>query len=173
MERRALAKIPEQGWNGTECAARLGGIAQHKWHGCVVWRAGDGSAIWRADETDLLPRPPVGTAVLSEAPKLPNEWWKALNATLDALALQPTRRIATPDTVTITQELVTASIRIVFPGDFDTTVERWVSAHADLNWANITAPVFSLFDWEDWGSAPLGAEQRDIVGEFPCDPSLG
>ncbi len=116
--------------------------------------------MWRADETELLPSPPVGTAVLSQAPKLPNEWWNALNATLDALASQPTRRIATPDTAAITQELVTASIRSVFPEDFDTTVERWVPAHADLNWANITAPVFSLFDWEDWGTRRWGWTAR-------------
>ncbi|WP_200422310.1 hypothetical protein [Streptomyces sp. Y2F8-2] len=172
VERRAHAQIPEQGWNGTECAARLEGVAQPEWHGCMVWRAGDGSAMWRADETELLPSPPVGTAVLSQAPKLPNEWWNALNATLDAPASQPTRRIATPDTAAITQELVTASIRSVFPEDFDTTVERWMPAHADLNWANITAPVFSLFDWEDWGSAPLGLDSATLWASSLVIPAL-
>lgn len=110
--------------------------------------------------------------MLSKAPKLPDEWWKALNATLDALASQPTSRIATPDTATITRELVTASIRSVFSGDFDTTVERWVSAHADLNWANITAPVFSLFDWEDWGNAPLGLDSATLWVSSLAIPAL-
>jgi hypothetical protein len=82
--------------------------------------------MWRADETELLPGAPIGTAVLSEAPELPNEWWAALNASLDALAAQNTRRIATPDTVSITQALVTECIRGVFSGGFDMTVERWV-----------------------------------------------
>ncbi|MGW0864395.1 hypothetical protein [Streptomyces sp. NPDC002611] len=172
IERRTLGKIPDQGWNGTECAARLKDIALPEWHGCVVWRDADTPAMWRADETGLLPGAPIGTAVLSTAPGLPDQWWEALNASLDSLAAQETRRIATPDTVTITQSLVTEAIRGVFSGDFDTTVERWVPAHADLNWANMTAPVFSLFDWEDWGHAPLGLDSASLWASSLASPAL-
>ncbi|GAA3375659.1 hypothetical protein GCM10020367_44320 [Streptomyces sannanensis] len=172
VERRLLDKITDQGWNGTECAARLAGVAQPAWQGCVVWRDADGPVMWRADETELLPGAPVGSAVVSEVPELPDEWWEALNASLDALAAQDTRRVATPDTDTITQELVTESIRGVFPGDFDTTVKRWVPAHADLNWANVTAPVFSLFDWEDWGDAPLGLDSASLWASSLAVPAL-
>jgi hypothetical protein len=172
IERRQLAKIPDQGWNGTECAAHLEGIAQPDWHGCVVWRDSDGPVMWRADETALLPGAPVGAAVLSSAPGLPDEWWEALNASLDALAAQDTGRIATPDTVTITQALVTETIRGVFSTDFDTTVDRWVPAHADLNWANMTAPPFSLFDWEDWGKAPLGLDSASLWASSLAVPAL-
>lgn len=170
IERRLLDKIPDQGWNGAECAARLEGVAQPAWRRCVVWR--DTEATWRADETDLLPAAPVGTAVLSAAPELPDEWWNALNASLDALAVQHTRRVATPDTVTITQALVTESVRRVFSADFDTAVDRWVPAHADLNWANMTAPVFSLFDWEDWGNAPLGLDSASLWASSLAVPAL-
>lgn len=38
IERRGLDRIGVQGWNGTECASRLEGIAQPVWRGCVVWR---------------------------------------------------------------------------------------------------------------------------------------
>jgi len=172
IERRLLDKISEQGWNGAESAARLEGIAQPEWHGCVVWRDADEPVMWRADETELLPEAPIGTAVLSVAPELPDEWWEALNASLDALAAQDTRRVATPDTVTITQALVTESIRSVFSGDFDTTIERWVPAHADLNWANMTAPAFSLFDWEDWGNAPLGLDSTSLWSSSLAVPAL-
>ncbi|WP_416970580.1 hypothetical protein [Streptomyces sp. 4F14] len=172
IERRLLDKIPDQGWNGTESAARLEGIAQPEWHGCVVWRDADESAMWRADETDLLPGAPVGSAMVSEDPELPDAWWEALNTSLDALASQGTRRVATPDTVTITQTLVTQSIRGVFSGDFDTTVERWVPAHADLNWANMTTPAFSLFDWEDWGTAPLGLDSASLWASSLAVPAL-
>ncbi|MBP5906159.1 hypothetical protein F3K40_10920 [Streptomyces sp. LBUM 1478] len=172
IERRLLDKIPDQGWNGTECAARLEGITQPEWHGCVVWRDVNGPMMWRADETALLPGAPVGTAVLSVAPELPDQWWESLNASLDALAAQATRRIATPDTATITQALVTESIHGVFPSDFDTTVERWVPAHADLNWANVTAPSFSLFDWEDWGNAPLGLDSSSLWASSLAVPAL-
>jgi len=172
IERRLLDKIPDQGWNGTESAARLEGIAQPEWHGCVVWRDTDAPAMWRADETELLPGDPAGSAILSEAPELPDDWWEALNASLDSLAAQSTTRVATPDTVTITQTLVTESIRGVFSGDFDTTVERWVPAHADLNWANVTAPTFSLFDWEDWGNAPRGLDAASLWASSLAVPVL-
>ncbi|MFF5649838.1 hypothetical protein ACFY8N_15575 [Streptomyces collinus] len=172
IERRSLDKIPDQGWNGTENAARLEGLPQPEWHGCVVWRDTDEPAMWRADETGLLPGAPVGSAILSEAPELTDVWWEALNASLDALAAQDTRRIATPDTITITQALITESIRGVFSGSFDTTVERWVPAHADLNWANMTAPTFSLFDWEDWGRAPLGLDSSSLWASSLAVPAL-
>ncbi|MEW1828408.1 hypothetical protein [Streptomyces sp. NPDC088196] len=172
IERRPLDKIPEQGWNGTESAARLAGIARPEWHGCVVWRDPVGPAMWRADETELLPGVPVGAAVLSAAPELPDEWWPALNTSLDTLAAQHTNRVATPDTVTITQALVTDTIRSVFTDDVDTTVERWVPAHADLNWANMTAPTFSLFDWEDWGNAPQGLDSAYLWASSLAVPTL-
>lgn len=164
IERRLLGKITDQGWNGAECAARLDGVARPTWRGCVVWRDASEPVMWRADETDLLSAAPVGNAILSEAPELPDEWWDGLNASLDALAAHQTRRVATPDTETITQASVTESIRAVFSGGFDTTVQRWVPAHADLNWANVTAPVFSLFDWEDWLRHEVAQHER-ITGK--------
>ncbi len=85
IERRAFDRIGTQGWNGTECAAFLDGVAQPEWYGCMVWRDADEPVMWRADEIDLLPAPPIGTAVLSEDPGLPDEWWPQLNASLDAL----------------------------------------------------------------------------------------
>ncbi|MGW0574992.1 hypothetical protein ACWD25_03300 [Streptomyces sp. NPDC002920] len=172
VERRLLDKIGDQGWNGTECAARLDGIAQPVWRGCAVWQDSDEPVMWRADETDLLPGSPVGGAVLNEDPKLTDTWWQDLNNSLDALAAQQTRRVATPDTVTITQPLVTEAIRTAFPGDFDTTVQRWVPAHADLNWANMTAPTFCLFDWEDWGNAPRGLDSATLWGSSLAVPAL-
>ncbi|KOV59179.1 hypothetical protein [Streptomyces sp. MMG1121] len=173
IERRALNRIGVQGWNGAECAALLKGVAQPGWLGCLVWRDIDEAVtLWRADETALLPGRPVGTAVLGQDPKLPDEWWQALNNSLDALAAQETGRIATPDTVTITQGFVSESIRSVFPDDFDTTVERWVPAHADLNWANVTAPAFCLFDWEDWGNAPMGLDSASLWASSLAVPAL-
>lgn len=172
IERRPLAKITDQGWNGTEGAARLKGVAMPAWRQCVVWQDEDGPVMWRADETSLLPGAPVGSAVLSDGPDLPEEWWSGLNASLDALTGHKTGRVATPDTEAITQDLVTTSIRGVFSDDFDTTVRRWAPAHADLNWANVTAPVFSLFDWEDWGNAPQGLDSASLWAASLAVPAL-
>ncbi|QQC90588.1 hypothetical protein [Streptomyces alfalfae] len=172
IERRHLSKINDQGWNGTECAARLKGVSQPVWQGCVVWRDADEAAMWRADETELLPGDPVGTAVLSEDPKLPDEWWRAFNSSLDALAAQNTSRVATPDTESITQTLVTETVHSAFPGSLDTTVEQWGPAHADLNWANMSAPTFCLFDWEDWGNAPRGLDSASLWVSSLAVPNL-
>ncbi|MGA5729493.1 hypothetical protein ACPCI1_12685 [Streptomyces seoulensis] len=172
VERRLVDKIGDQGWNGTECAARLKGIAQPEWQACVVWRDADEPVMWRADETELLPGDPIGAAVLSEDPKLPDEWWRAFNSSLDALATQRTSRVASPDTDTITQALVTGTIRAAFPNSPDTAVEQWVPAHADLNWANMSAPTFSLFDWEDWGNAPRGLDSASLWASSLAVPAL-
>lgn len=117
-----LGKIPDQGWNGTESAARLVGIAQPEWHGCVVWRDADEPAMWRADKTGLLPGAPVGSAIVSAAPELTDAWWEALSTSLDALATQGTGRIVTQGT--FTPALVSESIRGVFSSDFDKLSRR-------------------------------------------------
>jgi hypothetical protein len=172
IERRGFDKIVGQGWNGAECAAVLEGIAKPAWLAGLAWRDLSEAVMWRADETDLLPGNPIGTSVLSEAPQLPDTWWQTLNASLDALAAQRTMRSATPDTVTITQAVVSESIRKVFSCDFDTTVEQWVPAHADLNWANMSGPTFCLFDWEDWGNAPLGLDSASLWVSSLAVPAL-
>lgn len=129
--------------------------------------------MWRADETDLLPGEPVKPGgVLTEDPCLVAEWWAALNGSLDALAAARTTRVATPDTVMVTQAHVDEVIRSVFPGAPETLVERWVPAHADLNWANVTGPRFCLFDWEDWGMAPQGLDSASLWVQSLGVPAL-
>nr|WSZ95505.1 hypothetical protein OH820_07410 [Streptomyces sp. NBC_00857] len=173
VERRRLDKIDGQGWNGTECAAVLEGITKPTWFAGTAWRDMADPAMWRADETELLPGTPVkpgGTLIID--PELPNLWWEALNTSLDALAAQYTTRVATPDTVTITQARVTEAISTTFTVPIDTTIERWTPAHADLNWANVTGPRFCLFDWEDWGMAPRGLDSASLWGNSLAVPEL-
>ncbi|MFD7238976.1 hypothetical protein ACFWAT_27195 [Streptomyces syringium] len=128
-----------------------------EWYRGVAWREPGEPVMWRADELELIAVPPVANgALLLKDPGLPDAWWEALNASLDALAEQQTPRTATPDTVTITQELVTRTLGEVFSGVPDARIERWTPAHADLTWANVMGPKFSIIDWEDWGMAPRG-----------------
>ncbi|WP_329559028.1 hypothetical protein [Streptomyces uncialis] len=172
IERRPFGRIGGQGWNGTECAALLEGIAKPGWYRAIAWSRPDEAAMWRADETDLLPGAPVGGSVLLADPELPNGWWREFNASLDALSAQHTSRVATPDTVTITQHDVTGAIKRFLPGGVDPTVQQWQSAHADLNWANMTGPQFCLFDWEDWGLAPRGLDAASLWGNSLAVPAL-
>ncbi|WP_103502286.1 MULTISPECIES: hypothetical protein [unclassified Streptomyces] len=171
IERRPVSRVGTQGWNGAETAAALTGVSMPEWFAGVSWREGE-EAVWRADETSLLPDAPVQAGTLTVRPDLPEEWWKQLSASLDALAVQSTSRVATPDTVTITQVRVTEAIRRTFSSTFDTTISMWVPAHADLNWANVTAPSCSLFDWEDWGMAPLGLDSASLWANSLAVPDL-
>jgi hypothetical protein len=172
IERRGLDRIGKQGWDGAACAEALQEVAKPTWYGCVSWREASEGVMWRADETALLPGAPVGTSIVAVYPDVSDEWWAALNASLDALATQQSNRIATPDTETITQSLVNETIWSVFPRSLDTTVEEWRLAHADLNWANVTAPQFCLFDWEDWGMAPRGLDAATLWGASLAVPAL-
>ncbi|TQF07423.1 hypothetical protein E6W39_18015 [Kitasatospora acidiphila] len=171
IERRGLDRIGVQGGDGTPSAEALQGIAKPAWLAGIAWRDETEPVMWRADETALLLSAPVGSAVLAETPDLMPAWWAELNASLDALAGQQTNRIATPDTETITQALVTQTIRQVFP-DVDTAVSEWCPAHADLNWANLTAPEFCVFDWEDWGMAPRGLDSATLWAASLAVPAL-
>ncbi|MGW4692329.1 hypothetical protein OU787_25455 [Kitasatospora sp. YST-16] len=172
VERRPWSRAVVQGWAGTEAAAVLTDVAMPRWAGSVVWMEPGGEALWRADETSLLPSPPVGTAVLASAPDLPEGWWAALNATLASLAAQPTTRVATPDTEAITQRHVDEVIQAAFPAAVDTGVTCWRAAHADLNWANVTSPEFCLFDWEDWGLAPRGLDSASLLAASLAVPAF-
>ncbi|MFE7464403.1 hypothetical protein ACFU6R_09890 [Streptomyces sp. NPDC057499] len=172
VERRRFEKIGNQGWNGTECAALLEGVAMPRWWRGTAWRQRDEPVMWRADETDLLPGAPVGNSVLVADPLLPEEWWEALNRSLGALSAQITSRVATPDTVPITQGGVAEAVRRFLPVGIDTEVRQWQLAHADLNWANMTGPQFCLFDWEDWGLAPRGLDAASLWGNSLAVPAL-
>ncbi|WP_331761711.1 hypothetical protein [Streptomyces sp. NBC_01546] len=173
IERRGFERIGPQGWNGTEAAAVLQGVAMPEWYQGVAWRERGEPVMWRADELELLASPSVAKgALVLEDPGLPDAWWEALNASLGALADQQTPRIATPDTVTITQEQVTQTLGEVFPGIADTRIERWTPAHADLTWANVMGPEFSIIDWEDWGMAPRGLDAATLWGNALAVPAL-
>ncbi|WKK23925.1 hypothetical protein QZH56_35450 [Streptomyces olivoreticuli] len=172
IERRGFDRIGAQGWNGPETAAVLTGVVMPRWFAGFAWREREEPVMWRADEFELATAAPVGKAVLVVDPGLPDEWWAALNASLDALAGQRTPRIATPDTETATQDLVTATLRETFPDLADTSVDEWTTAHADLTWANIMGPEFCLIDWEDWGTAPRGLDSATLWGNSLAVPAL-
>ncbi|MEU2870554.1 hypothetical protein ABZ769_15320 [Streptomyces olivoreticuli] len=172
IERRGFDRIGAQGWNGPEAAAVLAGVAMPRWFAGSAWRERDEPVMWRADEFELITSAPVGAALVTEDPGLPDGWWAALNVSLDALAGQWTPRIATPDTETATQDLVTATLRETFPDLSDTSVGEWATAHADLTWANIMGPEFCLIDWEDWGTAPRGLDAATLWGNSLAVPAL-
>nr|WP_230423383.1 hypothetical protein [Streptomyces radicis] len=160
IERRARERIDGQGWNGVECAAVLQGVAMPEWFAGLAWSDPDDGSMWRADETQLVTAEPMKPTDRAE---LPDAWWATLTESLDALAAQTTTRVATPDTVTISREVVAEVIQKAFPeAGIDISLDEWATAHADLSWANLTTPECYLLDWEDWGMAPRGLDSAKL-----------
>lgn len=173
IEARQPEKIDGQGWNGTECAAFLDGVAKPTWYAATSWHDRERGVMWRADETSLVTAAPIKPGgILTIDPNLPDAWWRELKASLAALASAPTTRLSTPDTEPITQDRMTSVIEHVFPGRVDSFVAEWTTAHADLNWANLTGPEFCLLDWEDWGRAPRGLDAANLWVNSLAVPTL-
>jgi hypothetical protein len=159
VECRGLERFDGQGW-GLEAAQILHGVPVPRWHAGISWRDDERKVLWRADETQLIDQSPVGRA--TNAHRLPDGWWESFNDAMDELAGQNTSRVATPDCVPISAERVEATIRKVFPECAELSVGEWSTAHADLNWANLTGPTLWILDWEDFGSAPRGLDAANL-----------
>ena len=166
IESRPFAKFDgaqgSQGW-GTEASQSLTGVARPEWFAGVSWRDPERGVVWRADETALVPGETIRRGgVLKEDPQLSDQWWNTLGESMDALAAHPTTRVATPDSSPMTQERVTASIERAFPGQVDSTIAEWATAHADFFWTNLTAPACWILDWEDFGTSPRGLDSASL-----------
>ncbi len=106
---------------------------------------------FRAEVMSMVDGATVSTTPeLHEAPQLKDIWFSDLTAALDALARTTTERGA------YTQDRITQRLREYFGERIDPIVDRWQTAHADLHWANLTAPDLVILDWERWGQAPFG-----------------
>jgi hypothetical protein len=78
--------------------------------------------------------------------QLPDSWWADLTKTLEKASATVTDRIA------VRQQYIDRTIP-EFVGIPAPAVTCWTTAHADLQWANLTAPL-RILDREGWGQAP-------------------
>ena len=171
IEIRDLARSDGQGW-GVEAASVLQDVAMPAWHQGISWLDHGRVVVWRADETDLIvDRPVKPGGVLTIEPELSESWWTTFNDSLTALSSHTTVRTATPHLQPITQARFSSTIKKVFPA-VDTTITEWTAAHADLAWANLTAPNCHLLDWEDWGMAPRGWDASTLWSASLAVPTL-
>jgi hypothetical protein len=159
IECRGLERFDGQGW-GLEAARVLHGVPVPDWLAGVSWFDPLRHTMWRVDETRLIDESPVGRA--SSAALLADDWWAAFDIAMDALAEHRSTRLATPDCESISVERVEAAIRKVFPDAVGLVIDEWTTAHADLNWANMTGPELWILDWEDWGTAPRGLDAANL-----------
>lgn len=171
IEVRDLARVDGQGW-GLETAAVLQGVAMPAWLQGVSWIDHELGVMWRADETELITDQPIKAGgSLKDNPNLSEAWWETFRSSMQALAAHTTTRTATPHLHPVTQERVSATIHKLFPA-VDTTITEWRAAHADLAWANLTAPNCYLLDWEDWGMAPRGWDAANLWASSFAVPEL-
>jgi len=159
VECRGLDRFDGQGW-GLEAAQSLDGVPVPNWYAGISWLDTKRRVLWRADETQLVEEAPVGRA--ANAPNLPDTWWAEFNAAMDQLVGLATSRTATPDGKPITPERVEMAIRKIFPDAAGLYIDEWTTAHADLNWANMTGPRLWILDWEDFGRAPRGLDAASL-----------
>ncbi|MGB8201807.1 MAG: hypothetical protein WCF33_19305 [Pseudonocardiaceae bacterium] len=173
LEARPFSKLTGQG-SGVKGAAGLPRtVAKPEWYQGLSWQVPEQGVLWRADETELVTTPPIKPGgILRSDPGLGPAWWVTLDRSLAALEAHTTTRVATPDTVPISQERVTTTIECVFAGRVETTVTEWAAAHADLAWANLTAPECWLLDWEDRGVAPRGWDAATLWGHSLAVPAF-
>jgi len=172
IEVRGLEKLDGQGW-GLEASHVLDGIARPAWYAGFSWFDTVRRVMWRADETDRITDAAIKPGgLLTVDPQLSREWWATFDESLDALAAHRTARQATIDTEPMTQQRLTSTIEKAFPGVVDTAIEEWTTAHADLGWANLTAPACHLLDWEDWGACPRGADSAKLWVSSLAVPAL-
>ncbi|WP_424937721.1 MULTISPECIES: hypothetical protein [Bacteria] len=112
-----------------------------------------GSSVVRAELMELLPGAACSPSPeLRNAPGLSEEWWDALEDTLQALASHRTGRAVT------TPESIVHRAHVLFGVKHDLADVVWTTCHGDLHWANLFAPAFALVDWESWGCAPAGSD---------------
>ncbi|OHV32738.1 hypothetical protein CC117_24345 [Parafrankia colletiae] len=151
---RPVSRINERIWTGEECASVLTGVPKPRLLGSVRWADPTRDLVWRADETTRVEAPAVSsTPELREEPQgLSAAWWETLRGSLTALAGATTTRVA------VRQDLIDRRISEYAGTAVDPTVDEWSTAHADVHWANLTAPRMVLLDWEGWGLGPRGLD---------------
>jgi thiamine kinase-like enzyme len=124
----------------------------------LAWTEDRRSERWFRTEAMTLVGAPLASSepAPTKAPDIDGGWLTQLRKALATLATTPPSRIAH------TQDAVARRLHEHFGDQVDATVERWVTAHNDLHWANLTAPALTILDWEGWGIAPAGYDAATL-----------
>jgi hypothetical protein len=142
-------------WNGNLDANAISGVPKPTVLAWTELRAED--RWFRIEVQTLITTDPISaTPEVTIDPDLSSTWFAQLAAALDALADTPTERVVRG------QAEVTLQLRQFFGDRIDPAVESWTTAHADLHWANLTAPDLTILDWEGWGRAPAGYDAATL-----------
>ncbi|MFD8425693.1 hypothetical protein [Streptomyces sp. NPDC059466] len=125
---------------------------------------GDGIA-YRAELSVRVEQPVLSAEpILHQGLGLPASWWEELTGTLEKVSAVGTGRVAV-------REAYMAQAIPEFVGIPAPTAASWTTAHGDLHWANLTAPL-RLLDWEGWGRAPQGFDAAMLYAYTLLQPGV-
>lgn len=142
-------------WTGNQDASSITGIRKPQVLATREWQ--DGNRRLRMEVMTYIPGKTCSdTPELSQDLELPDDWWSELARSLNQVRQTPTQRVAVP------QELIERRLGVFYGNQVNSRVTRWETAHADLNWANLTGPQLGLLDWELWGLAPAGYDPATL-----------
>lgn len=145
-EEKASGKLWEGAWDAQRVLGDLDGrrpalVGLHD-------AAEDGTA-YRAELSVRVDEPVLSASpILHEDLDLPGTWWTDLATILHKLAVAATDRVAVR--TQYMERAIPQFVGIPVPD-----APCWSTAHGDLHWANLTAPL-RILDWEGWGRAPAG-----------------
>jgi len=156
-------------WTGAELADEIKGVAKPALLGVRDWieKKDNAECVVKATLMTEAPSPVCSEELaLLRQVNLGDEWLKTMRSSLDALAAWPTERQSIPPGTIRPAILMVCGTRI------DSTVARWTTAHADMHWCNVTAPVCCILDWESWGLAPAGFDAATLYCSSLLVPSV-
>jgi len=135
-------------WDGELLSIGLEGVSKPRIFGHFDWEAI--GICYRAVMMSVVPRVISEEHHLDRTPVLEPRWWEQL---VDAVVKIQTKQT---DRVFLTEDRLAQRLNERFGLKLKRPFPYWQPAHGDLRWANLTAPKFSIIDWETWGRAPYG-----------------
>jgi hypothetical protein len=137
-------------WDGELLSIALDGVNKPRVFGYFDWEAIGVCyrAIMMSVSRGLISAMPYPESL----PILEPDWWDQLSKAIATIQAKQTDRIYVTDEgmARRLRERFGLSLRLPFP--------FWQIAHGALHWQNLTAPEFSIIDWETWGRAPYGLD---------------
>ncbi len=141
-------------WDGELLAIGLDGVNKPRLFGFFDWEA---IGIYhRAMMMSVAPGFFSKGRLLDHEPVLAPQWWEQLGNALATVQAKQT------DRTYISEERVARKLSERFGLDLGLPGSFCHTAHGDLHWGNLTAPEFSITDWETWGRAPYGFDVAQL-----------
>lgn len=148
-------KADTASWDGPEAAesAIRDAVPRPRLHAVHDWS--EQAFAYRAELYERIHSKPLSqTALAPEDLRLSDTWWSNLRQALASIASTQTRRTA------IRQQRLEWAMPQFLETSLDTRVPQWSTAHADIQWSNLTGPgELVILDWERWGLAPTGYDE--------------